>query len=95
MDIGKSIRKIRREECNMNQTEFSELIGISQTYLSQIENNKKTPNISVLERMAHEANVPLSIVFWFGISEADVCPEKREHFRFLKPSIDKMIESII
>ena len=38
MNIGMAIRNIRKERTpQLNQSEFAKLIGITQTYLSQIE----------------------------------------------------------
>ncbi len=45
--FGKRLRKIR-ELLNMNQREFAELLGISQTRLSQIEHDKHQPSIKIL-----------------------------------------------
>ena len=92
MNIGIVIRNIRKERApKLNQSEFAKLIGISQTYLSQIENGAKTPNISVLEALSKEFESPLPIICWFGISEDDSAEHKREYFRFLKPTVDAMI----
>jgi len=92
MNVGISIRGIRKERTpQLNQIEFAKLIGITQTYLSQIETGAKTPSIEVLERISKEFEIPLPIIFWLGIEEKDVSEHKREHFRFLKPTVDSMI----
>lgn len=93
MNVGVSIRKIRKERTpQLNQMEFAKLIGITQTYLSQIETGAKTPNISVLETISKEFQIPLAIIFWLGIQEDDILEHKREYFRFLKPTVDAMID---
>lgn len=95
MNIGISIRKIRQQRTpQLNQSEFAKLIGLTQTYLSQIENGRKTPAIGVLERIAKEFEIPLPIIFWYGIEEKDIHESKIEYFRFLKPTIDQMIDSV-
>lgn len=92
MNIGIAIRTIRKQRTpQLNQSEFAKLIGITQTYLSQIETGAKTPNISVLETISKEFEIPLPIIFWLGISEDDIADHKKEHFRFLKPTVDAMI----
>ena len=92
MNIGAAIRKIRKERTpQLKQSEFAKLIGITQTYLSQIETGAKTPNIRVLETISKQFEIHLPIVFWFGISEEDIAEHKREYFRFLKPTVDSMI----
>lgn len=92
MNIGIAIRTIRKERTQqLNQSEFAKLIGITQTYLSQIETGAKTPTISVLEKISKEFEIPLPIIFWLGINEEDIAEQKREYFRFLKPTVDAMI----
>lgn len=92
MNIGIAIRSIRKERTpQLNQSDFAKLIGISQTYLSQIETGSKIPNISVLEIISKEFEIPLPIIFWLAISEDDISEHKREYFRFLKPTVDSMI----
>ena len=92
MNIGIAIRTIRKERTQqLNQSEFAPLIGITQTYLSQIETGAKTPTISVLEKISKEFEIPLPIIFWLGINEEDIAEHKREYFRFLKPTVDAMI----
>lgn len=93
MNIGISIRSIRKERVpHLNQSEFAKLIGITQTYLSQIETGAKTPNISVLEEISKRFEIPLPIIFWFGLEESDIAEHKKEYFRFLKPTVDSMID---
>ena len=95
MNIGIAIRNIRKQRIpKVNQSEFVKLIGITQTYLSQIETGAKTPHINILEKIAKELNMPLPVIFWLGIQEADVAENKRSHFRFLKPTIDAMINEL-
>lgn len=92
MNVGISIRNIRKERVpHLNQSEFAKLIGITQTYLSQIETGAKTPNISVLEEISKQFEIPLPIIFWFGLEETDIWEHKREYFKFLKPTVDAMI----
>ena len=79
----------------MSQTEFANMIGISQTYLSQIETGSKTPNISVLESMSEKLKFPLPIIFWFSLEESDIYEEKRVHFKQIKPIIDTLINSLL
>ena len=92
MNIGIAIRNIRKERTpQLNQSEFAKLIGITQTYLSQIESGLKTPSINILEAISKEFLIPLPIIFWMGITENDIAEHKKEYFRFLKPTVDTMI----
>ena len=94
MNYGKSIRKFRVEKLDMTQLEFSIKIGISQTYLSQLENDNKKPSTELLERIAEFVKVPLPVLLWSCVTEKDVVKKSRlEAFRVLKPVVDEMIES--
>lgn len=93
MNIGESIRKLRKGIAK-RQSLFAKDIGITQTYLSQIENDHKKPSTEVLQKIANHLDIPLAILFWFGIEEKDVKPNVRTHFKFLKPIIDKMLMSL-
>lgn len=93
MNIGMSIRNIRKERVpQLTQYEFAQHIGITQTYLSQIETGAKTPKISVLETISEKFEIPLPIIFWFGLEEKDIAEHKKEYFKFLKPTVDAMID---
>ena len=48
MNLGNVIKNTRKKK-GQTQTEFASLCGITQTYLSQIENNSKEPNLSILK----------------------------------------------
>lgn len=95
MNIGIAIRRLRRSQKGLNQSQFAKEVGITQTYLSQIENGKKIPSIAILGAVGHHLEIPFPILFWFCLTEDDIQESKKEHFKFIKPSIDAMIDSII
>ena len=94
MNIGSAIKELRLTRC-LNQGEFATRIGITQAYLSQIERGHKKPSMEVLEYMAKDLNLPLPIMFWFGVENEDIEETKKEAFEMLKPSIDAMIKSLL
>lgn len=93
MKIGESIRTIRKSIA-MSQVELCNKTGISQTYLSLIERDKRKPSTEVLETISKAFDIPLPILFWFSLERNDISEHKREHYDFLKPSIDQLINSI-
>ena len=95
MKIGVAIKRLRRSQKGLNQSQFAKGIGITQTYLSQIESGKKTPSISILQAIGIHLEIPFPILFWFCLTIDDIHDSKKEHFKFIKPSIDAMIDSII
>lgn len=95
MQLGIAIRRLRKSNTNLNQFQFAESVGITQTYLSQIETGNRIPSTQVLNDIGEFLSIPLPILLWFSITESDIQESKKEHFNFIKPSIDSMIGSII
>lgn len=58
MDIGNIFVELRG---NNTQQKFAESIGISRTYLSYIENNRKSPSIKTLEKLAELTGTKLVV----------------------------------
>jgi len=57
MALGKKIRQLR-EELGMSQAELSSQAGLSQGYLSQLENDEvQNPSAAVIFRLAQALNV--------------------------------------
>lgn len=61
MSIGDNIRAIRKER-KLTQEEFAKQAGISRSYLSDIENNRKNPSTKTIETLADKINVTLYYV---------------------------------
>ena len=90
MDLGITIKNIRKEK-KQTQNEFASLCGITQTYLSQIESNRKEPNLSTLKIISEVLKVPLPILFFLSLDENDIQPNKRKAFQTISPSIKLVI----
>lgn len=90
MDLGVVIRNTRKQR-GQTQTEFAANCGITQTYLSQIENNSKEPNLSTLKEISKNLDIPLPILFFLSLSKEDISPEKREAFEIINPSVKSLI----
>ena len=58
MNIGDNIKRIRLGR-EMSQLRLSELSGVPQTTISNIEKNKVIPSIEKVVRIAKALNVPL------------------------------------
>ena len=90
MNLGISIKNLRQQK-GIKQTALAEMSGITQTYLSQIENNIKEPGISTLRIIAKNLGIPLPVIFFLSLENDDISPEKRNAFKHLAPSIYSMI----
>lgn len=91
MDLGSAIKTIRAQK-RISQIDLAEMVGISQTYLSQVEGNIKEPNISTLRTIAEKLEVPLPILFFLSLDSNDVKTEKLNAYNHLAPSIKSMIK---
>lgn len=90
MNLGRSIQ-VSRKNIGLKQNKLAELCNITPSYLSQIENNLKDPNISTLKVISDKLGVPLPILFFSSLDEADISPKKRDAFKLIFPSINSLI----
>ena len=93
MNLGATIKNLRKQQ-RQTQGEFATVCGISQTYLSQIENNQKEPNLSILKTIGEKLNVPLPIIFFLSLTDDDIQPAKREDFAIISPSLKLLINEL-
>jgi transcriptional regulator with XRE-family HTH domain len=90
MDLGSAIKKIRKQK-EMTQEVFASKCEITQTYLSQIENNQKEPNLSTLKKIGETLNVPLPILFFLSMNDDDVSAEKKQAFTMINPAVKSLV----
>lgn len=66
---------------DLSQKELAEKLGISKSYLSEIESGKKTPTLELLNRYSDLFDVPASSIMFFGESlNKDTRTEKLRTF---------------
>jgi len=93
MKLGATIKKLRKERA-INQTNFAEQCGISQTYLSQIEKDERNPTISVLDRICDVLKIPSAVLLFMSLSIDSVPEDRREIFKTAKPILDGIIGGV-
>lgn len=94
MKIGKAISQVRKER-NLSQTDLAIKSGISNSYLSEIENDRKKPDIGLLERICQELNVPIQILVLKAALEADIKdPEKQRLVREIEPLVKDLADAL-
>lgn len=73
--FGEALRLVRSFH-EVNQSDLSKALGISRSYLSEIESGRKVPSLDLLQRYAEYFNIPLSSLVLFsenvGESERDL-----------------------
>jgi transcriptional regulator with XRE-family HTH domain len=70
MRLGKTIRTCR-EARGLKQYELAENAGLSESYLSLVEKDKREPSLSSLDGIASALGVPLSVLIFLA-AEGDV-----------------------
>jgi len=93
MDLGSTIKNLRKQR-QQTQQEFAAHCGITQTYLSQIENNLKEPNMGILDGISKELKIPLPLLFFFSMTESDIPESKRKDFMTLAPALKSFINEL-
>lgn len=63
--FGEALRLVRSFH-DMNQSELALELGISRSYLSEIESGKKIPSLELLQKYAARFEVPLSALVFFS-----------------------------
>jgi transcriptional regulator with XRE-family HTH domain len=94
MDLGNTIKSIRKQK-GIKQNSFAELCDISQTYLSQIENNQKEPNISILKTICLNLNVSLPILFFLSLDESDIPDKKKQAYAIIGPTVKTLLNELL
>ena len=65
--IGKALKRTRQFH-RLKQVELAERLGLSKSYLSEIEGDRKTPSIEVLQKYSEAFGVPVSSFLLFSES---------------------------
>jgi len=90
MNLGNTIKSVRKQK-GLKQNQFADLCEITQSYLSQIENNLKEPNLSTLKIISIQLDTPLPILFFLSLDNSDIEPSKEKAFQMIAPSIKSLI----
>ncbi len=93
MKLGSTIVKLRKER-RLSQGELAKIIKISQTSLSHIELNKRTPHPRTMKKLSVALELPEPIICLLSMTEEDVPRERKLLYGHLFPIIEKMIYQI-
>lgn len=63
--LNQALRLIRTFY-DISQSELSSALGISNSYLSEIESGKKQPTIEILTKYSEKFDIPLSSILFFS-----------------------------
>ena len=64
-NIGRVLRSLR-QFAKLNQQQTAHELGISKSYLSEIESGKKDPSLDLLREFSNFFDVPLSLIMFLS-----------------------------
>lgn len=63
--LNQALRLIRTYH-DLSQTELCSELGLSNSYLSEIESGKKSPSLEILKKYSEQFDIPLSSILFFS-----------------------------
>lgn len=91
MNLGYTVKSLRKKK-GISQKRMSELIGMSATSISQIENNAANPTFKNIRKMSDVLNIPIPIIYFLALEQDDIPIDKRDAFGYFNKPILKLIE---
>lgn len=92
--IGNRIKKLRNS-IGITQKEFSDVVGISHNYLSQIESGSRSPSSSLIYKISKEFGVDQS---WLSDGKGELTLNKshqksldRDYLKFVIQSVEEFL----
>ena len=76
MHLGHTIKELRLKK-GIKQTEFAQICSITQSYLSNIESDRKEPTISLMQEISKNLGIPFPVIFFLAMDETDVAEDKK------------------
>lgn len=93
MNIGQALKDLRTGK-QIKQYVAAQGIGMTQTYLSQVEAGLKDPSTEMIKKAGDFYGIPIAVILWKAINESDVAENKRPIFLQLKPVVDGLIDQL-
>ena len=94
MNIGSAIKSIRKK-LGIPQWDLAEKCGLSQTSLSQIENNQKRPSPKTVAKLCSVLEIPESIIYIVAMEDVDVPDSKKRAYQLIYPSIKNLAMQMV
>lgn len=94
MKFGNTIKQLRKRK-GINQQVLADRLGVTQTYLSLIESNQKTPSINLINSISKELSIPPSILAYLTLNKEEISKNKHAAFDQINPLIEDLIQQIL
>lgn len=92
--VGRTIKKLRTTAA-IKQGVLAERVGVTQSYLSAVEADKKTPSPELVDRISRELGLPSNALYSLTLSPDEAKPEYREILRKLVELQELLIEQMV
>ena len=79
----------------MAQWDLAEKCELSQTSLSQIENNLKRPSPKTIAKICAVLEIPESIIYIIAMEDVDVPDSKKRAYQLIYPSIKNLAMQMV
>ncbi len=87
MNVGPELRR-RRNDLRMSLRELAESTGLSTGFLSQVENDRVSPSLASLERIAEALRLPLFEILSIDDRDPVVRADNRPQVSLEEPSVE-------
>jgi transcriptional regulator with XRE-family HTH domain len=95
MKIGEVIVGLRKKQ-GVKQKELASAIGVSATYLSQVEHDAEKPSVIVLSKIAEYFNLPITVLIYQAMAlEADNGKEQKRYIKAAEPIINALVNYLL
>ncbi|WP_394677537.1 helix-turn-helix domain-containing protein [uncultured Sphingobacterium sp.] len=93
MNLGKTIKYLRIQK-EYNQEDLASKCGITQATLSLIENNKKRPSKSTIDKLCKTFEISEIALYVLAAEKEDVPEDKREAFEAIFPQLKELMKKV-
>ena len=94
MKFGSTIKQLRKRQ-GINQQLLADRLGVTQTYLSLLESDQKTPSINLINSLSKELKIPASILAYLTLERKEISKSKYDAFEKINPLIEDLIQQIL
>jgi len=93
MDAGKAIRNERIRQ-GMSQKELGIRLNVNNTYVCDLEKNRKYPSRKMAEKLAMALSTPYPVILMRSIELSDIPFQKRDTYKASLPAINALLASL-
>ncbi len=94
MKLGTAIKSLRVKR-GLKQTELAQQVGISETSICLIENDKTWPHKANLAKICTALEISEPLLLILSIDEGDVHEDKKSTYRILFPVLRTLVKQLI